>query len=327
MQTLRSPKNDSKRPLACYCPRVRLYGFEGADPELTLLPLAARRALDHVGQKLSLAAWQKLSLGTRQELTRLGSHDTTDTASIVGLIAHADPKPTATEPLPDPAADHLPLELNRALGPGRPIPLSSWAALLAVDRYALWKVASRGGGERLDKAYAELIGDSALSSHLQPHGGVRMVNVTRKPKSVRVAVAESFVTLNADAIARLQARDVPKGDVFATARVAGIMAAKKTADWIPLCHPLNLTRVAIELELDAARGALRIVAEAEVYDRTGIEMEALVAASAAALTVYDMLKSFDRGMQIGPTRLLSKSGGRSNFQREAADAGASGDEP
>jgi cyclic pyranopterin phosphate synthase len=307
---------------------VRLYAFEGEDPDLKLLPLAARRALDHVGQKLSLAAWQKLPLGTRQELVRLGSPEVTDPASIVGLLLHAEPEPSVTPKLSDPLADQIPSVLSLALGAERPLPLSSWAALMAVDRYALWKVASRGGGERLDKAYAELIGDSALSSHLQPHGGVRMVNVTRKPKSERVAVAESFVSLNAAAIERLLARDVPKGDVFATARVAGIMAAKKTSDWIPLCHPLNLTRVAIELELDRERGALRILAETEVYDRTGVEMEALVAASAAALTVYDMLKSFDRGMQIGPTRLVSKSGGRSNFQRvEAPEAANTAGEP
>jgi cyclic pyranopterin phosphate synthase len=112
---------------------------------------------------------------------------------------------------------------------------------------------------------------------------------------------------------------VPKGDVLGTARLAGIIAAKKTADLIPLCHPLSLTKVTLELSEDSASSAVRIEARVEAMDRTGVEMEALTAASVAALTIYDMLKAFDRGMQIGPTRLLSKSGGRSgDYARDGA---------
>jgi cyclic pyranopterin phosphate synthase len=105
--------------------------------------------------------------------------------------------------------------------------------------------------------------------------------------------------------------DTPKGDVLGTARLAGIMAAKRTPDIVPLCHPIALTHVGVELELDEQQSAVRITATVEAFDRTGVEIEALHAASAAALTVYDMLKAFDRSMEIGPTRLRSKSGGRS----------------
>ena len=143
-----------------------------------------------------------------------------------------------------------------------------------------------------------------------------MVDVGEKPASLRRAAAESRVSLNAEAVERLQSASAPKGDVLGTARLAGIMAAKRTAELIPLCHTLQLTNVSVDLRLEPAARAVLIEARVETLDRTGVEMEALVAASIAALTVYDMLKAFDRTMEIGPTRLVAKSGGRSgDFQR------------
>jgi cyclic pyranopterin phosphate synthase len=122
--------------------------------------------------------------------------------------------------------------------------------------------------------------------------------------------------MNREAFARVQSQSVPKGDVLGTARLAGIMAAKRTAELIPLCHPLALTKLALSLELDASQNAISVQATVEAFDRTGVEMEALTAVSVAALTVYDMLKGIDRSMEIGPTRLLSKRGGRTgDFSR------------
>lgn len=138
-----------------------------------------------------------------------------------------------------------------------------------------------------------------------------MVDVTHKEVTLRVAKARSFVKMNRDAFERLRRAEAPKGDVLAVARIAGIMAAKRTSELIPLCHPVSLTRVTVELELDDRERAVTIDATAEALDRTGVEMEAMMAASVAALTVYDMLKSVDRGMVIGNTRVLLKSGGRS----------------
>jgi cyclic pyranopterin phosphate synthase len=141
-----------------------------------------------------------------------------------------------------------------------------------------------------------------------------MVDVSGKAVTLRRASASSRVRMNAEAFARLLSNN-PKGDVLNTARIAGILAAKKTSEWIPLCHPLPLTKVVVELAPHATDPELGILATVETRAPTGVEMEALTAASAAALTVYDMLKAFDRGMEIGGTRLVAKSGGRSGDYR------------
>jgi cyclic pyranopterin phosphate synthase len=125
--------------------------------------------------------------------------------------------------------------------------------------------------------------------------------------------------MNAEAFERVSQRNAPKGDVLATARVAAVMAAKRTPDLIPLCHPVSLTRVDVMLALDAEARAVEVAVVVECFDRTGVEMEALTAASVAVLTVYDMLKAFDRAMEIGPTRLVHKSGGRGGDFRRGSD--------
>lgn len=138
---------------------------------------------------------------------------------------------------------------------------------------------------------------------------MKMLDVGAKPKTERVAVAEGRVKMSAEAVERIRRGKVEKGDVIAAARVAGIMAAKHAPDIIPLCHPISLSSVEIELDLRAMGVDIR--AEVKTVDRTGVEMEALAAVFAAALTVYDMLKSVDRGMLIDGVQLLHKSGGRS----------------
>ncbi|HMR05372.1 MAG TPA: cyclic pyranopterin monophosphate synthase MoaC [Polyangiaceae bacterium] len=210
----------------------------------------------------------------------------------------------------------MPPEVQSGFGAQRPLPDALWVSLAPLDRYVLAKVVERGRPERVAAAYDEIVGASALSTHLSPNGEVRMVGVAEKSPTLRSASAESAVSLSAEGLARLTARSAKKGDVLATARIAGIQAAKRTPEWIPLCHAVALTRVEVSLVVDVPASRVRIVASAEALDRTGVEMEALVAASAAALIVYDMLKAYDRGMELGPTRLLSKSGGRSgDYQR------------
>lgn len=285
--------------------------MDGVGGDLQLLPMAARRALDACGRKLSLEAWRSLDVGQRRELSRLGSADAVDTRRVLELLVEASAPTTECAVVEEPSPAVVPADVQQAFGPTRPIPDAAWAALDPLDRYALAKIARRGRPERIDQAYGEIVGDSALSSHLAAGGGVRMVNVGRKPESLRTAVAESRVGMNVDAFERLRAHRVPKGDVLGTARLAGIMAAKKTAEWIPLCHPLRLTKIEVDLTLDPTEHAVMVSARVEAFDRTGVEMEALVAASAASLTIYDMLKSFDRGMLLGPTRVRHKSGGRS----------------
>ena len=146
-------------------------------------------------------------------------------------------------------------------------------------------------------------------THLDDQGRARMVDVGDKGETRRIASAEALVEMSVATRDLMFAGELPKGDVVAVARVAGLMAAKRTAELIPLCHPLRISHAAIEIE-PVPTGA-RIVATVETVDRTGVEMEAMVAASTAALTVYDMIKGVERGAQISAIRLLHKSGGKS----------------
>ena len=148
-------------------------------------------------------------------------------------------------------------------------------------------------------------------THLDAEGHARMVDVSAKDETARTATAAATVTMRPETLALIRTGDVPKGDVLAVARIAGIQAAKRTAELIPLCHPLPLSSAEVELRLDGERNAVEITATCKVTARTGVEMEALTAAAVAALTVYDMCKAVDRGMTIGEVRLLHKAGGKS----------------
>ena len=148
-------------------------------------------------------------------------------------------------------------------------------------------------------------------THLDEHGAARMVDVSAKEPSTREAAAEAISVLSEAAFEAVMSGRAPKGDVLAAARIAGILAAKKTPELIPLCHPIPLAKVEIEITSLTERHALRIVASAKTKYETGVEMEALTAATIAALTIYDMTKAVDRGAVIETVRLLSKSGGKS----------------
>jgi cyclic pyranopterin phosphate synthase len=146
-------------------------------------------------------------------------------------------------------------------------------------------------------------------SHVDERGQARMVDVGDKDVTERLAVAEAFVEMSEETLALIQEGSIAKGDVFAVARVAGIAAAKKTADLIPLCHPLSLTHA--EIELAPGEQGIRVVATVRTRDRTGVEMEALAGASVAALAIYDMCKAVERGIVVRDVRLMRKEGGKS----------------
>ena len=148
-------------------------------------------------------------------------------------------------------------------------------------------------------------------THLDEHGTARMVDVGDKPATDRRAVARAVVRMSPGTAATVLAGDAPKGDVLGTARIAGILAAKRTGELIPLCHPIGLDHVDLDAELDPGAGTVTLTASAAVTARTGVEMEAMTAAAVAALTVYDMVKGLERGVRIEAVELLSKSGGRS----------------
>ena len=148
-------------------------------------------------------------------------------------------------------------------------------------------------------------------THIDADGNATMVDVSEKDVTQRIAVAEGRITMAPATLELIKSGNVAKGDVFAVARLAGIMAAKKTSDLIPLCHPLTLNRVSIEFDVDDVNSSISIEGTAKVSGRTGVEMEALTAVSVAALTIYDMAKAADRGMTISDIRLVHKSGGKS----------------
>ena len=148
-------------------------------------------------------------------------------------------------------------------------------------------------------------------SHIGRDGRARMVDISAKGDSAREAVARGTVRMRPDTLALIQSGGIPKGDVIATARLAGIMAAKRTHELVPLCHPLLLTNIDVSLTPDARASALRIEAVVRTTGKTGVEMEALTAVTVAALTVYDMCKAVDRGMRIDDVRLARKRGGKS----------------
>ena len=152
-------------------------------------------------------------------------------------------------------------------------------------------------------------------THLDASGQARMVDVGDKPASERRALARATVRVSPETARIVLAGDAPKGDVIGTARIAGIQAAKRTSELIPLCHPLALTFVGVDAVIDAERGEIVISAEARTSGQTGVEMEALTAASVAALTIYDMVKGVERGAEIASVVLLEKSGGRSGEWR------------
>jgi len=154
-------------------------------------------------------------------------------------------------------------------------------------------------------------------SHIDDAGRARMVDVSAKDETLRVAVAKARVRMQPETLRLLLAGEIAKGNVLTTAQVAGIMAAKKTHELIPMCHPLLLSGIAVDLEPLPAESAIEITASVRTTGQTGVEMEALVAASVAGLTVYDMCKAVDRGMRLTDVRLVSKSGGaRGDYKAE-----------
>ena len=159
-------------------------------------------------------------------------------------------------------------------------------------------------------------------THIDAAGEAHMVDVGDKTETVRVATAEGCIRMADETLALIREGNAKKGDVIGTARLAGIMGAKQTANLIPLCHPLLLSKIAVEITEDPALPGLRVTATVKLTGKTGVEMEALTAVSIACLTIYDMAKAADKGMEIGAIRLVEKTGGKSGPWTRDAGAGA-----
>jgi cyclic pyranopterin phosphate synthase len=286
---------------------VVIYDFEGLDETLEYIPLAARRLLDLAGRKLSLAGWQSLRVEDRWLLARAGASERA-TLDAVAVAERATPAPTPAAPVPDAGSLRVPTDVVDALGTGRPLDESTWQRLHPLDRYALAKYA--GKPDKLARAYDEIV--RAVSfSHLTTGGAAHMVDVGGKATTARKAVASARVRTTQEVISAISGGRAAKGDVLGAARVAGILAAKRTPELIPLCHPVQTTHAAIDFEMDAPGATIVVRATVEALDRTGVEMEAMTAAAVASLTVYDMIKSADRWAAIEAVQLESKSGGKS----------------
>jgi molybdenum cofactor biosynthesis protein MoaC len=301
-----------------------VFGFEQPMRDLELMPIAARRALDTAGLRLSLEAWRTLSIAARSALVESGSAPRVPVPEVEGLLGALEPPPERIAPQADPA--EIPPDLAAELGSLSKELRLRWPALSGLERYALVKLARPGHLDagarkaRLATAFQEIVqpkGDGL--SHLTASGDAHMVNVSDKPPTARLAVAEAFVSMKPETLALLAGGTTPKGDVLATARIAGIQAAKRTPELIPLCHAIALTGVEVELELRSEPPGVAVKASARAFDRTGVEMEAMVAASVASLTLYDMLKAVDRGMSVRNVVLSHKSGGRSGDYRRGPD--------
>ena len=355
-----------------------LFSFEIDEigPELDLVPLAARRALDAAGLRLPLDGWRSLGLDDRRRISLAGAAEIVDAAAVAAIVARAAPPAERISVVSDPDPRSPPAELHAAVVPPRTIDNAAWSQLRALDRYALAH-ALRRSRVRADLSILETAVDailrpssrsvasgavtapmsaapateptttpppmtasamtapaatapaarpevasappkpSEISSHLNARGDVHMVDVGEKSETVRRAIASGIVRMRPETAARIARADAPKGEVLATARVAGILAAKRTPELIPLCHAIALTHVGVQIEVSAEEGLARVTVTAEARDRTGVEMEAMVAASVTCLTIYDMLKGLDRAMVVSEIKLLEKSGGRSgHFVRE-----------
>jgi len=316
----------------------KVFGFEEINGALPLPPCAARRALEVVGLRLSFTAWETLPLDERRALVALGSADDVDHEAVKAVLVAAEPEPSPTQRA-DESRLHAPSERLLAalgtLGEQHMVSDATWSALSMLERYALQGAASVGGRApqaygKLRAAYDEIViperaseAGAAGLTHLSPSGAARMVGVGHKPVIQRQARATARVRMLPETAARVSAASGPKGDVLAVARVAGIMAAKRTPDLIPLCHGIALSQVTVDFAVDVEAGRVTVEATAEANDRTGVEMEAMVAASVAALTVYDMLKAVERGIVIEQIVLLEKSGGRSgHYRRPSPEAGS-----
>ena len=288
-----------------------IFPFENIDDQLPFVPLAARRTLDAIGRKLSLDGWLSLPLERRWVLVRAGAGEQVDPGGAFAIDG-AVPRAVSMPPVGDPEPTAPPAALVAALGPERPLEDALWASLRPLERYALVKSSAKV--DKVVRAYDAIVGPRRPPprlTHLTETGAAHMVDVAGKEASARRAVASARVRALPSVLEAVRSATVAKGDVLAAARVAGILAAKRAPEFIPLCHPVATTRAAIDFEVDVARGELRIEATVEAFDRTGVEMEALVAASVAALTIYDMIKSGDRWARIEAVQLERKTGGKS----------------
>ena len=272
--------------------------------------------------------WAAIVLSDKAEPLRLSGHDpktTNNRMELTAAIKGLEAAPAGTEVTLFSDSEYLVKTMTRNWK--RNVNKDLWEQLdsLAASRKTTWEwVRGHAGNhwnEEADRLAVSAMkngatsnpaaGDSPALTHLDQEGSARMVDVGSKPVTDRQATATGYLSVSPETVSLIQQGLMKKGDVLTVAQLAGIMGAKRTSDLIPLCHPLPLNRVEVDLELDPQQNRINVTATVNTSAKTGVEMEALTAVSVAALTVYDMCKSADRGIRIEGIRLLKKSGGRS----------------
>ena len=277
---------------------VPLYDSEGEKRDLATMPIAARRALMIAGEILTPEGWKSLTLGDRRTVVFEGAKANIDRAKIQDITHKANPPSDWGDATGDPPADEPPASLREKLGAERTLEAEQWAALRPLDRFAFELVANEGPPERLVKFYEGLFRrEEAPRPSPAASGHFRMVTTHR-------ATASARVQMRVETLALFLGGDTPPEQMFAMARVAGIQAGKHASSLLPLCYPSPITRVEVVCQADYSLGCVNIKATVEAVEKSGVDTEAMVAASVAALTIGDFAKHVDRAVSITEVQLV-----------------------
>ena len=279
---------------------VPLYEAEGEKRDLGVMPISARRALMIAGELLTPEGWKSLTLGDRRTVVMEGAKATIDRAKIQDITHKANPPSDWGDAVTDPPAEEAPADLLEKLGSDRPLEVEKWTGLRPLDRFAFVLVASEGPPERLLRFYDGLFQRaSVVLAAAGVSGQFRMVSTHR-------AVASARVQMRIESLALLLGSDTTPDQMFAMARIAGIQAGKHASQFLPLCYPSPITRVDVICQADYGTGSILIKATVDAVEKSGVDTEAMVAATVAALTLVDFAKHIDRGVSVTDVQLLEE---------------------
>jgi len=282
---------------------IPLYEAEGEKRDMGVMPIAARRALMIAGELLTPEGWKSLTLGDRRSVVMEGAKPAIDRAKIQDITHKANPPSDWGDAVTDPPVDAVPADLLEKLGADHPIELENWTAMTPLDRFAFVLIANEGPAERLTRFYDGMF---------RPKPSVRMVAAPAvgggafRMVSTHRAVASARVQMRVESLALFLGGDTTPDQMFAMARIAGIQAGKHASQFLPLCYPSPITRVEVICQADYASGSILIKATVDAVEKSGVDTEAMVAATVAALTLVDFAKHVDRGVAVTDVQLVEE---------------------
>jgi len=278
---------------------VPLYESEGEKRDMGVMPIAARRALMIAGEILTPEGWKSLTLGDRRTVVMEGAKPAIDRAKIQDITHKANPPSDWGDAITDPPIEEVPPALLEKLGDERAIDLSRWAALRPLDRFAFMLIAEEGPEDRLARFYDGLFRKDEPRAPAATSGHFRMVSMHR-------AVASARVQMRVESLALFLGGENTPEQVFAMARIAGIQAGKHASQFLPMCYPSPITKVEVICQSDYASGSILIKATVDAVEKSGVDTEAMVAATVAALTIVDFAKHTDRGVAVTDVQLVEE---------------------